>query len=455
MPNILTTIVNHKRNIVANSIDRSPQENSIRDFKAALSKSDFGFIMECKKASPSKGLIRKEFNLEEIVPIYNKYADAISVLTEERFFQGSFANLHYVSQNTSKPVLCKDFILEPKQIRQARYFGADAILLMLSILSDDDYRRCAQEATKFNMDILTEVHTEQELQRAVNLGSQIIGINNRDLKNLSTSFKHTEKLAQRVPNDTIIITESGIRSHEDIWKLSKLSDACLVGSALMSNSNLELASSQLVYGDIKICGVTNQSNMALIENSPASSVGVIFAESSKRAVESYVSARNKKKIGVFQNQSIGFIQSKVKEFDLQGIQLHGSEGQGFINDLRRLLGEQIFISKAVHVNGAIPSIDYQLIDELLLDTQISNQQGGTGHAFNWELLNNKHIQKNHSKIRIAGGLTAENIQELKQYGFSKIDICTGSESTPGIKCLEKVNNIFKQAKLKGRINDNA
>ena len=175
MLNVLQAIVEHRRETLANSADVSELSPSKKSFYDALKQPHFGFIMECKMASPSKGLIRPNFDLEEIVPIYNQYADAISVLTEDRFFRGSYANLKYVSQNTDKPVLCKDFFLEPKQVRQARYYGADAILLMLSVLNDQEYRACQEEAEKYYLDILTEVHNEEELDRALNLGAKIIG----------------------------------------------------------------------------------------------------------------------------------------------------------------------------------------------------------------------------------------------------------------------------------------
>ncbi len=451
MSNVLDSIVNYKRLVVANSSDVLPSENSTRSFKNALTKSDFGFIMECKKASPSKGLIRSDFNLIEISQVYDRYADAISVLTEDRFFQGSYRNLEFVSKNTNKPVLCKDFILEPKQIRQARYYGADAVLLMLSVLSDHEYELCATEAKKYNMDVLTEVHDETEVERAIKLGSEIIGINNRNLKDLSTCLSNTKQLSKLIPSDRVIVTESGINSHQDIISLSAFADACLVGSSLMLQDDLEKATAQLVYGDIKICGLTRNEDFELLEQSSASLLGVIFAENSKRKLpeNTKIYGKNKPLIGVFQNQSADYILSKIGQHKLTGIQLHGDEPQETINQLRKALGEDFFISKVVHVNGEIPSFDYKNVDELLLDSQVFTQQGGTGEVFDWGLLDDEKITSNLEHIRIAGGLNSANIQQLKKLGFYKLDIGSGSEIEPGVKCPIKINEIFNSSKVKG------
>ncbi|NVJ68420.1 MAG: bifunctional indole-3-glycerol-phosphate synthase TrpC/phosphoribosylanthranilate isomerase TrpF [Gammaproteobacteria bacterium] len=451
MTNILNVIVNYKRELIANSQDVTPTTNSQRDFKAALMKSDFGFIMECKKASPSKGLIREDFDLSEIVPIYNRYADAISVLTEERFFQGSYKNLEYVSEHTDKPVLCKDFILTPKQVRQARFYGADAVLLMLSILSDSEYMLCQQEAAKYQMDVLTEVHDESELQRAIALGSDIIGINNRDLKTLKTSLNHTKTLFSLVPKDRVIITESGINDHSDIIEMSQFADACLVGSSLMQHADLNQAASKLVYGDIKICGVTSQIDLNVSEQTEASHLGIIFSEKSKRKVTVPLVSKSKPLIGVFQNQPLDFVLKQVSDYQLNGVQLHGSEDKPYIEDLREKLGRTFFISKVTHVTGSIDELCFENLDEVLLDTQIKGQQGGTGKAFDWSLLSQHQIQSNKHKIRVAGGLNSSNIREIKKKGFYKLDVCSGSESSPGIKCPDKLNNIFANSKLKGLV----
>ncbi|MHC9510214.1 bifunctional indole-3-glycerol-phosphate synthase TrpC/phosphoribosylanthranilate isomerase TrpF [Kangiella sp. M94] len=457
MLNVLETILEHKRNVIGNTPDYHDLKPSQRSFYDALSKPHYGFIMECKKASPSKGLIRAEFDLNEIVPVYEQYADAISVLTEERFFRGSFSNLKKVRELTDKPLLCKDFILSPKQIRQARYFGADAVLLMLSVLTDKDYQICQEQAEALNMDVLTEVHTDVELERAIKLGSKIIGINNRNLKDLSTSFEHTKALVQKVPADRLVITESGINTHQDVLELSQFSDACLVGSSLMKEVDLELAARQLVYGDIKVCGITQQSDADLLQTSPASYVGLIFTPNSKRFVTNKIINSNKPLVGVFQDQSIDEVVSVAQQYKLQVIQLHGDESIEFAQDIKQQL-PSVKVSKVFHIGEQLSAENItselkallETYDEVLLDTEVTNeaqsQRGGTGVTFDWSLLSQLDSDLRATKLRIAGGVNAENIQKLKKLGVVKVDLSSSVESSPGMKSEALLKEFFSHCR---------
>lgn len=457
MLNVLETILQHKREVIGNTPDFYDLSPSQRSFYDALSKPHYGFIMECKKASPSKGLIRSDFDMDAIVAVYDQYADAISVLTEERFFRGSFANLAKARQLTDKPLLCKDFILTPKQIRQARHFGADAVLLMLSVLNDRDYQMCREQADSLNMDVLTEVHTETELERAIKLGAKIIGINNRNLKDLSTSFEHTKLLVDKVPDDCLVVTESGISSHHDVLELSQFSDACLVGSSLMMQSNLEDAARQLVYGDIKICGITQQLDADNLQRLPASSVGLVFAPMSKRCVTGIIRSSDKSLVGVFQNQKIEDVMLKVQQYQLDAIQLHGDESLQFAQEIKQQL-PSVKLSKVIHINSEVSSaeLESELVallknyDEVLLDAEIVNgtksQRGGTGMTFDWSLLNRLAPELLAHKVRIAGGVGIENIQQLKQLGVVKVDLSSSLESSPGVKSHDLMTQFFHFAR---------
>ncbi len=186
---VLNKIVRDKAQWVAARKQQQPLasfQNEIvpseRSFYHALQGARTAFILECKKASPSKGLIRENFDPVEIASVYKDFASAISVLTDEQYFQGSFDFLPLVSKTVSQPVLCKDFMIDPYQIYLARHYQADAILLMLSVLDDEQYRQLAAVAHSLNMGVLTEVISEEELQRAVQLEAKVIGINNRDLR---------------------------------------------------------------------------------------------------------------------------------------------------------------------------------------------------------------------------------------------------------------------------------
>lgn len=229
MAQVLVKIVNDKYQWIEERKAKQPLASfhplltrSERDFYQALSGDNTVFILECKKASPSKGLIREAFDLDYIVSVYGDYANAISVLTDEKYFQGRFEFLPQVRAQVTQPVLCKDFMVDPYQVYLARHYQADAILLMLSVLNDDQYRELAAVAHDLGMGVLTEVSNEQELERAIALQAKVIGINNRNLRDLTTDLNRTKQLAPLIPQGTIIISESGIYTHQQVRDLANL-----------------------------------------------------------------------------------------------------------------------------------------------------------------------------------------------------------------------------------------
>jgi indole-3-glycerol phosphate synthase len=193
-------------------------------------------IAEIKKASPSRGVIREDFNPAEIAKIYQETGvQAISVLTEEDFFQGNLAYLSEVRSVTSVPILRKDFILEPYQVYESRYFGADAILLIADLLTRELIIELSQIAQALGLACLVEVHDQKQLKKVLNLKIPLIGINNRDLHTLEVDFKTTEKLFTLIPKDKVVVVESGIKSAQDVLFLKILGvSAILVGEALMA-----------------------------------------------------------------------------------------------------------------------------------------------------------------------------------------------------------------------------
>ena len=214
-------------------------ERSQRSFAAALrTRSGQGrspqpaLIMECKAASPSRGTIRSDYDPTSLAAQYAPYAAAVSVLTEPDRFNGSFDDLAAVREAVDVPVLCKDFIVDEVQVLAARSLGADAVLLMLSVVPDDVYRQLAELAHSLGMEVLTEVSTPQEMHRASALGAEVIGINNRDLRTLETDLARTEEMAPLAPAGVVLVGESGVGAAEDVRRLSGLVDALLVGSSL-------------------------------------------------------------------------------------------------------------------------------------------------------------------------------------------------------------------------------
>lgn len=206
-----------------------------RPLRVALEARHRAIIAEVKKASPSKGIIRADFDPLWIAGRYAESgAAAISVLTEERYFQGSLESLAAIRQRVSVPLLRKDFLFDPYQLYEARAFGADAVLLIVAILSDTLLQELLWLAEELNLSPLVEIHDRVELERAVRGGARLLGINNRDLRTFHTTLATTEELLPSVPSDAFVIAESGIETATDIERLERLGvGAFLIGEAFM------------------------------------------------------------------------------------------------------------------------------------------------------------------------------------------------------------------------------
>ena len=239
--NILDEIVENKIIQIKKEKIQIPLQNlinieprGVRDFQVALSASDLAIIAEVKKASPSKGLIDPNFDPVKTALNYEKYGvNAISVLTEKKYFLGDDKNILLVKDKTSKPILRKDFIIDKYQIYQSYSLGADAILLIASVLKDK-LKSYYHLAKSIGLYCLVEVYDRFEIELALECGCKIIGINNRDLNNFSVDISTTEKLMKYIPKDKIVVSESGITSTADLKYLKSIgANAVLIGESFM------------------------------------------------------------------------------------------------------------------------------------------------------------------------------------------------------------------------------
>jgi len=331
---------------------------------------------------------------------------------------------------------------------------------MLSVLDDSTYLCLSQLAHEYNMDVLTEVSNEEETLRALSLGANIIGINNRNLRDLSTDLACTERLVpiirQNKQFNGIIISESGIYTNQDIQRLSPLVDGFLVGSALMAQADLNLAVSSLVYGQVKVCGITSVEQAKLVSQFPVSYMGFIFTPNSKR----FVSAETATEIvrclpfqyvGVFVDQALEHVVELSHKLGLKAIQLHGQENSEYQQALRKLIPADCEIWKAfgVEVNASNSvkqalaplqeNIKAGVLSKILLDCKVGAQSGGTGQSFDWQIVKELDDKQN---IILAGGITAENITQAQQCGLGVIDLNSGVETAPGMKSAELLRNLF-------------
>ncbi|MBI5739502.1 MAG: indole-3-glycerol phosphate synthase TrpC [Nitrospirae bacterium] len=223
---------------------RAKDAPAVKPFRAAVQREPGGsvrFIAEIKKASPSRGVIRKDFNLSEIVSVYNRKdgVAAISVITEERFFSGRLDYLNKARKKTVKPLLRKDFIFDEYQVYESRVNHADAILLIVSALEKSQLGDLFELAKCLSLECLVEVHDWKELDMALYCGAEIIGINNRDLKTLNINLKTTFDLLKDIPDDRTVVSESGIETRADVLALDATrADAMLVGTTLMKAADI-------------------------------------------------------------------------------------------------------------------------------------------------------------------------------------------------------------------------
>ncbi len=222
-----------------------------RDFAGALSRAGFNVIAELKKASPSRGVIREDYAPADLAPkLENAGAAALSVLTEEEFFSGSLADLKTARKAVQIPVLRKDFIVDPWQVWETRAAGADAFLLIAAILSDETLRELLELGRSLGMEPLVEVHTREEVARAIAVGARIIGVNNRDLRNFNVRVETSLELVEAIPEDCIAVSESGLRTHDDLARLRGAGfDAFLIGEHLMKEPDPAVPLRALIGSD--------------------------------------------------------------------------------------------------------------------------------------------------------------------------------------------------------------
>ena len=464
-PCILDEIVRLRKQDIAHEKQQQSQHTvkaqitaSQRDFYGVLTAKKAAnqpiFILECKKASPSKGRIRENFDVASIVQSYRPYATVISVLTEQRHFQGEFHYLTTAAHACNKPILCKDMIIDAYQIEKARRYGADAVLLMLSILSDAEYRAFAALAHELQMGVLTEVTNANEVVRAVALGAKVIGINNRNLQDLSIDITRTAQLSPLIPPSCIVISESGIVDNSALAELRPYADGFLIGSALMAQASLDLAVRKLLIGAHKVCGITTPKDAQAAYEAGAAFGGLIFVKTSPRAVSlnaarEIVQSTPLAFIGVFQNDAIATVVTTATELNLNAIQLHGSESVPYIQTLRRALPAKVRIIKTLAFpnDNTLPKVSCDLlalkaqgeISHFLLDSQ----SGGSGQPFNWALLTQTPFRELLKTSFLAGGINQHNLAQAQSLGAYGIDINSGAEIVPGKKEAAKLAALFK------------
>jgi len=416
---------------------RARAEPTQRSLAAVLADPRARFILEIKKASPSEGAIRPGADPAALARGYAGVADALSVLCDAAYFGGSLADLAAARAEFDGPILAKDFFIDPRQVPEARIAGADAVLVMLSLLDDERAREIIAEARRLNMDALVEVHDEAEMRRALALGAQLIGINNRDLRDLSIDLATTERLARLAPDRTLI-SESGIHDRGDVDRLSPLVDGFLIGSALMRTAEPAQAARALIFGRVKLCGLNSGATLSAAR--PAAFAGFLFVPGSPRHVTidaaaplaNAVRQAGVLPVGVFRDAGLDTIAESSRELNLHAVQLHGREDAHYVQQVRaELPGTEIWTAVSV---GRDALVD-RGADRILFD----NGGGGTGEAFDWSLVEG---HPDLPRAIIAGGIGLQNARAAAALGAYAIDVGSAVDERPGVKSPERIAALF-------------
>jgi indole-3-glycerol phosphate synthase/phosphoribosylanthranilate isomerase len=439
-------------------------------------------IAEVKAASPSAGWIVRDPDVEAIAASYAAGgASALSVVTEPDFFHGSREWLSRGSAASGLPVIMKDFIVEPVQLLEGIAAGADAILLLASLLDTERLREFLAILADHGRDALVEVHDEVELERAIAAAAPIIGVNNRDLRDFSVSLQTSERLVKMIPESVVRVSESGIRSATDVRRLLDAGfDAFLVGESLLRRDDREAAVRELLapavdaHSDVrhvqpadsietsessasaenvgqhllvKICGITRLEDALAATDAGADFLGFVFHQSSSRFIEPSLAGRiaaelrarrsgAPKLVGVFVDRSAEEINAIASLVGLDLVQLHGDEPPELIEKIERP------VIRAIRVAASVAeSCRFRNADWLLFDTATAAGFGGTGQTFDWKLLGGGWVTS--QRFFVAGGITPSNVSGLiALLQPDAIDVSTGVEAQPGVKDPEKLDALF-------------
>ncbi|MBO7336764.1 MAG: bifunctional indole-3-glycerol-phosphate synthase TrpC/phosphoribosylanthranilate isomerase TrpF [Lachnospiraceae bacterium] len=418
------------------------------EFEKALKKDDISFICECKKASPSKGLIAPDFPYLQIAKEYEAAgADCISVLTEPKWFLGSNEYLREIAGNVQVPCLRKDFTVDPYMIYEAKVLGASAVLLICSILDEKTIREYIEICDSLGLSALVEAHNEAEVGSALKAGARIIGVNNRNLKDFTVDTENSRRLRELIPRDILFVSESGVKSASDVQKLREIgADAVLIGETLMRADDKKAKMQSLKGTRLKFCGLSRPADIEAVNEIKPEYIGFVFAEKSKRHVTHEKAAELKsllskdiKAVGVFVDAPLETVADLLKEGIIDVAQLHGHEDEEYIKALKKTSGKPVIKAFRVKTHEDAEAAERSSADMILLDSG-----AGTGTTFDWSVL--KNVKRPYF---LAGGLEPGNagsaVAQLHPYG---LDVSSGIE-TDGVKDRKKMEAFAKEARAEG------
>ncbi len=442
----------------------APAKEALEGMRASLSMADGRFlkaldgrgstpsiIAELKPASPSAGVLNNTRTVAEVVSSYRN-AVALSILTDGNFFGSSFEKLSEVRAATDKPLLCKDFILSKYQVYRARECGADAVLLIVKLLQRDLLAELFREIDELGMTPVVEVQTEEELQVAETLNSEVILINNRNLETLEMDLETTARLAPLVKNAKHVIAASGVETPSDMIRLARHAKTFLIGSALMKSNDPAdtlqqfLKAAQCIASPrIKLCGFRDLKDATAATDLGVDYLGLIFVDESRRRVtvdDAEVICKalkgKVKLVGVFQNSDVEQVNAIVTRLNLDLVQYHGNESP---EQCRRT---DCPVIKVFQVSNEFDSTQLHryrdCVEYFMFDRPKSNaDESWLSNAIS--ILSKERI---HQEFFIAGGLDESNvanaIEGLQPFA---VDVASSIENGPGVKDQEKMTRFVE------------
>jgi len=501
MTNILSEIIDSKREVVAR-LRADPASQHFRKRALAIRRDAtphrfvqtleseprrLNIIAEFKRKSPSAGTISSDSSATEVARCYERGgACAISVLTDEEYFGGSIFDLTAVRASTDLPIVRKDFIIDPIQIYEAAIAGADAVLLIAGALDDTALAKLRAIAEdELALDALTEVHTSEELRRALNAGAKMIGVNNRNLQTFQVSLETSERLIAEAPRDRMMISESGLKSAKSLHHLQALGfRGFLVGETLMRAADPQAALRDLIAGakdqpcpqiscshrpvagpagfptahsavatadrsnptQIKICGVTNVNDARMCAELGVDMIGFNFYPQSPRYVEPEVARQivetlpsHADAVGIFVNGDADQIRNTANAAGVRCVQLHGD----FSPDVGRELAREFRVIQVFSTHQQFRPEDVALFSDcdVLIDAHHPDLRGGTGQTCDWSAA--RATLRFSRFLILSGGLNTENVADaIKTVTPNAVDVCSGVESAPGMKNRDAVKNFI-------------
>ncbi len=421
-------------------------------FEQALSTDEISFICECKKASPSKGLIAPDFPYLSIAREYETAgASCISVLTEPHWFLGENRYLSEISATVSIPCLRKDFVVDEYMIYEAKTLGASAVLLICSLLSTERLTEYISICDTLGLSALVEAHNETEILSALTAGARIIGVNNRNLSDFTVDIANSSKLRSLVPPSVLFVAESGIQNAADIKALKDNHvNAVLIGETLMRAADKKAMLHSLRGAKppeesnktkIKICGLTREVDISYANELKPDYVGFVFARKSRRYVSPERAGQLKSLLddhilatGVFANEPLPSVLALADAGIIDVIQLHGAEDEAYISALQNRTDKPIIQAFCINSSQDTAQAMRSTADYILFDSG----KGGTGKAFDWPLIS--EIKRPYF---LAGGLDCFNItRAITSLQPFAVDVSSGVE-TDGYKDYHKMKTFIQ------------